>query len=168
MRLRARARQRKGSFSGFVFALLVVCLTTGFSGSVRADNTARPVFPSADLVIERPGLAPVAFRVEVATTARQHSYGLMFTPKVPRHTGMLFVFTMDQVRQFWMKNTPVSLDILFFDQFGMLVSHFAHTTPFSETLLVSAGPARYVLEIAGGEAARLAIGVGARLKWPRP
>jgi len=166
MRLRVRARQRQGSFSGFVFAFFLLWLMTGFSGLVAANETARPVFPSADLVIERPGLAPVGFRVAVATTARQHSYGLMFTPKVPPHTGMLFVFTTDQVRQFWMKNTPVSLDILFFDQSGLLVSQIARTTPFSETLLVSAGPARYVLEIAGGEAARLAIGAGARLKWP--
>jgi uncharacterized membrane protein (UPF0127 family) len=149
-----------------VFAFLLLWLMTGFSGLVAANETAGPEFPSTNLVIERPGLAPVGFRVAVATTARQHSYGLMFTPKVPSHTGMLFVFTTDQVRQFWMKNTPVSLDILFFDQSGLLVSQIAHTTPFSETLLVSAGPARYVLEIAGGEAARLAIGAGARLKWP--
>ena len=166
MPLRARARQRPGSFSGVVLALLLVWLATGFSGLVAADVMARPIFPRANLVIERPGLGPVAFRVEVATTARQHSYGLMFTPKVPPHTGMLFVFSTDQVRQFWMKNTPVSLDILFFDQSGMLVSQISDTTPFSETLLVSAGTARYVLEIAGGEAARLKIGAGARLKWP--
>ena len=166
MPLRARARQRPGSFSGVVLALLLVWLATGFSGLVAADVMARPIFPRANLVIERPGLGPVAFRVEVATTARQHSYGLMFTPKVPPHTGMLFVFSTDQVRQFWMKNTPVSLDILFFDQSGMLVSQISNTTPFSETLLVSAKTARFVLEIAGGEAARLKIGEGARLKWP--
>ena len=166
MRLRARARQRQDSFCGFVFAFLLLWLMASYSGLVAANETARPVFPRANLVIERPGLAPVAFRVEVATTTRQHSYGLMFTPKVPPHTGMLFVFSTDQVRQFWMKNTLVSLDILFFDQSGMLVSQISDTTPFSETLLVSAGTARYVLEIAGGEAARLKIGAGARLKWP--
>ena len=166
MPLRARARQRPGSFSGVVLALLLVWLATGFSGLVAANDTARPIFPRANLVIERPGLGPAAFRVEVATTTRQHSYGLMFTPKVPPHTGMLFIFSTDQVRQFWMKNTPVSLDILFFDQSGMLVSQISDTTPFSETLLISAGTARYVLEIAGGEAARLQIGAGARLKWP--
>ena len=166
MPLRARERQRPGSFSGVVLALLLVWLATGFSGLVAANDSARPIFPRANLVIERPGLGPVAFRVEVATTTHQHSYGLMFTPKVPPHTGMLFVFSTDQVRQFWMKNTPVSLDILFFDQSGMLVSLISDTTPFSETLLISAGTARYVLEIAGGEAARLKIGAGARLKWP--
>ena len=168
MPLQARARQRTGSFSVVVLAILLVWLVTGFSfsGLVAANDTARPIFPRANLVIERPSLGPVAFRVEVATTSRQHSYGLMFTPKVPPHTGMLFVFNTDQIRQFWMKNTSVSLDILFFDQSGLLVSQIADTTPFSETLLVSAGPARYVLEIAGGEAARLAIGAGARLKWP--
>ena len=166
MQPRGRTRQCAGSLTSFVFALLLVWLATGFSGLVAANDSARPIFPRANLVIERPRLGPVAFRVEVATTTRQHSYGLMFTPKVPPHTGMLFVFSTDQVRQFWMKNTPVSLDILFFDQSGMLVSQISDTTPFSETLLISAGPARYVLEIAGGEAARLKIGAGARLKWP--
>ena len=165
MPLRVRARRRDGSFAGFVFASFLVWLSTSFPGLVAANDMVRPIFPSANLVIERPGLGPVAFRVEVATTARQHSYGLMFTPKVPPHTGMLFIFSTDQVRQFWMKNTPVSLDILFFDQSGILVSQISNTMPFSETLLVSTGTARYVLEIAGGEAARLAIGEGARLKW---
>ena len=163
---RVRAPRRAGSLTGFLFASFLVWLATSFSGLAAANDPVRPIFPSANLVIERPGLGPVAFRVEVATTTRQHSYGLMFTPKVPPHTGMLFVFSTDQVRHFWMKNTPVSLDILFFDQSGMLVSQISDTTPFSETLLVSAGTARYVLEIAGGEAARLKIGVGARLKWP--
>ena len=166
MPLLAKVRQLTGSFSGVVLALFLVWLATGFPGLVVANDTARPIFPRANLVIERPGLGPVAFRVEVATTTRQQNYGLMFTPKVPPHTGMLFVFSTDQVRQFWMKNTPVSLDILFFDHSGMLVSQIPNTTPFSETLLFSAGTARYVLEIAGGEAARLKIGAGARLKWP--
>ena len=166
MQPRGRTRQCAGSLTSFVFALLSVWLTACYFGQVVADETVRPIFPSSDLVIERPGLGPVAFHVEVATTTRQHSYGLMFTPEVPPHTGMLFVFSTDQVRKFWMKNTPVSLDILFFDQSGILVSQISNTMPFSETLLVSARPARYVLEIAGGEAARLAIGAGARLKWP--
>ena len=120
-----------GSLTSFVFALLLVWLTACYFGQVGADETVRPIL-KRHFVIERPGLGPVAFDVEVATTTRQHSYGLMFTPEVPPHTGMLFVFSTDQVRKFWMKNTPVSLDILFFDQSGILVSQISNTIPFAK------------------------------------
>ena len=65
-----------------------------------------------------------------------------------------------------MKNTPLPLDILFLDDAGTVVNVAAATTPYSEAPIPSAGPARYVLEVNAGFAAKHGIGAGARVELP--
>ena len=74
--------------------------------------------------------------------------------------GMLFVFPDNDTRVFWMKNTPVSLDIIFISHEGRVVSVAHGTRPYSNEPISSAGPARYVLEVASGLASRYGIGRG--------
>jgi uncharacterized membrane protein (UPF0127 family) len=90
----------------------------------------------------------------------------MFSPPLAARTGMLFIFAKDAPRSFWMKNTPISLDMLFFASDGRLVSIIANTEPFSLTARKSQKAAQYVLEIGGGEAARLGLGSLTRLHLP--
>jgi uncharacterized membrane protein (UPF0127 family) len=90
----------------------------------------------------------------------------MFSPPLAARTGMLFIFAKDGPRSFWMKNTPISLDMLFFASDGRLVSIIANTEPFSLTARKSQKAAQYVLEIGGGEAARLGLGSLTRLHLP--
>ena len=109
---------------------------------------------------------PIAFSVELAVTPSQHAYGLMFSPPLPAKSGMLFVFEDMKPRTFWMKNTPIALDMLFFDDSGRLVSLISNAKPNTLTLLHSRVAARYVLEIGGLEASRLNIKIGSRLHLP--
>jgi uncharacterized membrane protein (UPF0127 family) len=90
------------------------------------------------------------FRVSIADTPQTRARGLMFVEEMPRSAGMLFVFDDDRVRTFWMRNTLISLDILYFDATGAWVSAQENAVPLDETTLPSDGPARYVLEINGG------------------
>ena len=87
----------------------------------------------------------------------------MFTSHLPDQHGMLFVFKTDAVRKFWMKNTQIPLDILFFDSSGHLVSLISWAKPFSLTLRESTGPARYVLEINGGHSVVMGVQADAKL-----
>jgi uncharacterized membrane protein (UPF0127 family) len=89
------------------------------------------------------------FRVSIADTPQTRARGLMFVEEMPRSAGMLFVFDDDRVRTFWMRNTLISLDILYFDATGAWVSAQENAVPLDETTLPSDGPARYVLEING-------------------
>ncbi|TYC50480.1 DUF192 domain-containing protein [Rhodobacterales bacterium] len=100
------------------------------------------------------------FTVEVAATERQRARGLMFREEMGGDEGMLFVFDREGERYFWMKNTPLPLDIIYIDQAGKIVSIAADTTPFSESVIPSGKPARYALELNAGSAKRLGIEVG--------
>ena len=109
---------------------------------------------------------PISFRVKLAVTPLQHAYGLMFSPPLPDKNGMLFVFDDMNPRSFWMKNTPIALDMLFFNDTGRLVALISNAKPNTLTLRHSRVAAKYVLEIGGREASRLNIKIGSRLHLP--
>ncbi|MEM7046197.1 MAG: DUF192 domain-containing protein [Pseudomonadota bacterium] len=108
------------------------------------------------------------FMAEVARTPATRSQGLMNRPHLPADRGMLFVFDPPQSVSFWMKNTLISLDIIFIAEDGTIRRIAQQTTPHSTTPLPSGGAVSYVLEIAGGRALELGITVGDRVVVPAP
>ena len=68
------------------------------------------------------GTAGQRFTVELALSRQEQTRGLMFRDELPRNTGMLFIFNNEAPRSFWMKNTRIPLDILYFDRSLRLVS----------------------------------------------
>jgi uncharacterized membrane protein (UPF0127 family) len=106
------------------------------------------------------------FRVEIADTPETRAQGLMFVEEMPRTAGMLFVFPDERVRTFWMRNTLISLDIIYFDATGAWVSAQENAVPLDETTLPSDGPARYVLEINGGLVETFGMGDGTVMRHP--
>jgi uncharacterized membrane protein (UPF0127 family) len=107
---------------------------------------------------------PVTFHVMVARTDAQREVGLMFRREMAADQGMIFVFPDVEPRAFWMRNTILPLDIIFIDSRGRILNIAARARPFDETSLPSAGPARSVLEINGGLAAKLGIRPGDRVR----
>jgi uncharacterized membrane protein (UPF0127 family) len=98
------------------------------------------------------------FAIEVADDARERQRGLMHRDRLAAGTGMLFVHAEQERQAYWMKNTRIPLDILYFDAERRLVS-VSHAPPCSLgdrcPPYPSSGPALYVLELNAGEAARL-------------
>lgn len=108
------------------------------------------------------------YSVELALDEHSRMRGLMFRESMPRDAGMLFVFERELPLAFWMKNTLIPLDIIYFDARGQLVSVAADTPPCTTPYCPSypsAGAARYVLELNAGEAARLNVSAGDRLEF---
>ena len=148
--------------------LAAVVMMLGASLPVAAENAMRsPDYAATKMqLLPAPDRQPITFDVRLAKTPAQQAYGLMFSPPLAARTGMLFIFAKDGPRSFWMKNTPISLDMLFFASDGRLVNIIANTEPFSLTRRKSQKAAQYVLEIGGGEAARLGLGPMTRLHLP--
>ena len=109
------------------------------------------------------------YQVEVADSEDERARGLMFRDELAADHGMLFVHEREEPRAYWMKNTRIPLDILFFDDARRLVSQQRDVPPC--TLgdgcppYPSAAPARYVLELNAGEAARIGLQDGAELRF---
>ena len=105
-------------------------------------------------------LAHHRFTVEVATTPAQWERGLMFRTHMADDQGMLFVYKDVQTRYFWMKNTLIPLDIIFFDAHKRLINVSADTPPCKADpcpTYASTAPAEYVLELNAGMAAKLGL-----------
>ncbi|RDC60617.1 hypothetical protein HME9302_01831 [Alteripontixanthobacter maritimus] len=105
------------------------------------------------------------FRVELADTAEEQAKGLMFRTELGPNEGMLFPSETPTVRSFWMKNTPLPLDIIFVGTDGRINNIAANTVPYSTESVTSVGLASAVLELAGGRAAELGIEPGDKVEW---
>ncbi|MCI5050306.1 MAG: DUF192 domain-containing protein [Rickettsiales bacterium] len=104
------------------------------------------------------------FKVEIALNESQRKRGLMFRHNLAPYDGMLFDFKHAQPISMWMKNTPLSLDMIFIDE-GMNVVHIAkHTTPYSTQGIQAPVNVRYVLELEAGKARKHGIITGDRLQ----
>lgn len=108
---------------------------------------------------------PHRFMVEVAATPHAQTQGLMFRKTLGPDEGMIFPRNPPGYASFWMKNTPLPLDIIFIGVDGKILNIAAKTTPYSLDPIPSDGVAAGVLEIAGGRAADLGIKPGDTVKW---
>lgn len=106
------------------------------------------------------------FTVEIADRPDLQSRGLMFRDRMSLSAGMLFVFPSPKHASFWMKNTLIPLDMIFLDQTGTVTSVHANAVPQDETAIDGGERVAMVLEINGGLAERMGIGVGSMMRSP--
>lgn len=107
----------------------------------------------------------VAFQVEVADTPAKRSMGLQYRKELGSDCGMIFLFPAESPQAFWMKNTPIPLDMIFIDRERKIVGIVEQTVPFSLETRSVAVPSQFVLEINGGLAKRLGIQAGDRVRF---
>jgi len=109
---------------------------------------------------------PVAdFWVEIADDSYSREKGLMYRHYIPDTVGMLFIFSDEDNRFFWMKNTPSSLDIIYADQDFQIVSLHQNTPPYSLSTIPSGDKAKYVIELKAGTVARYQLSKGYKFDY---
>lgn len=106
------------------------------------------------------------FAVELAANDAERAIGLMNRKELPEGRGMLFDFQRDQDVAMWMRNTYISLDMLFIRGDGRILRIAENTEPLSERIISSGGPVRGVLEVIAGTARNLGIAPGDRVAHP--
>lgn len=109
---------------------------------------------------------PKVFHVEIAADQDSRELGLMHRTQMAPDAGMLFDFQDTVLVSFWMKDTPLSLDMLFVRPDGRISTIAPNAVPYSTTPIRSAEPVRAVIEINGGLASSLGIAPGDRVRAP--
>lgn len=131
------------------------------------DAEPLPITVSADEVVLQTASGTHRFTIEIADDPMERARGLMFREDMARDHGMLFDFGAEDLRSFWMKNTPLPLDIIFVKADGTVVSIAENTTPFSTAPIDSADTARFVFEVNAGVSEDIGLMPGDRLHHPR-
>jgi uncharacterized membrane protein (UPF0127 family) len=152
---------------------LVLCallLATLPACTARSADDFQPAqlreFARGEVSIERQG-GRDTFRVWLARTPVEQQQGLMWIRQLPRDQGMLFLLDPQRPMDMWMKNTYVSLDMLFFNADGVVTRIQSRAEPLSEDIISSGGEVAGVLELLAGEAQRRGIRVNDRIQLPR-
>lgn len=120
-------------------------------------------FDFATLEIVNDAGEQLVFDVYLARNFEQQRRGLMFVRSMPERTGMLFIYDSDGIRSMWMKNTYISLDLIFARSDGSVSSVVRRAEPHTLVSRPSIEPVRYVLELNGGAARQLGIGTHSRI-----
>jgi len=109
-----------------------------------------------------------SFQVWVADTPERAAQGLMFVSDLPETMGMVFPVVPPRVENMWMKNTYIELDMLFIDAHGRIAKIIQRAAPLSLQTLSSDSPVSAVLELKGGQAAKLGLQTGDTVTWAKP
>ena len=129
-------------------AVAATCPNSGLRAAKVAFETAKGRF---------------TYRVEVAATPDEQACGMMFREKMPRDTGMSFPMTPPRDTGFWMENTPLALDLIFVSPTGRVLN-VRRGLPYSREVLTSKGVTAEVIELVAGEAARIGLKPGDRVR----
>lgn len=164
--LRSRSRPAR-----LARTLLALVLLAGLA-ACEAEPEPAPPTPRTSLRTDgsldflRPdGSVIRSIAIEVADDPEERQRGLMDLRKLSLDEGMLFLFDDEAERNFWMQNTPISLDIIYVGADSQVVSIARRTTPLSPDRVPSGAPAQFVVEVRGGFSDRFGLTDSTRVRW---
>jgi uncharacterized membrane protein (UPF0127 family) len=150
-----------------VFAAIAVGAFVALGGCAQSEqqqsSSGGPDMRTEVVTIETDN-GPVRINAEIADDDQERSRGLMFRQSLADDHGMLFIFQEPEMASFWMRNTIISLDIIFIGVDGRILNIADHTTPYSEESIPAVGMTKGVLEIRAGRAEALGIRPGDRVR----
>lgn len=146
--------------------LLVMLVAIPWAPLQAAEGDPLAAFPRGTLEVATTGGRIHRLNIWVAADDRRRMQGLMHVQDMPDDSGMLFIFRSPGPISMWMKNTVMSLDMVFIGADGRVGRVAERTEPFSLDTISSGFDALGVLELKAGTAARLGIGPGAVIMHP--
>ena len=130
----------------FLFFVNVIIFVLFFSYNSKACSNIN--FSKKDIfIISKYNNQKIRFNVEIADTDLKRKIGLQCRTKMELNEGMLFIWKTEDFRSFWMKNTSIPLDIIFFDKAYEIIDISFNAKPFSLKSILSKKKAKYVLEL---------------------
>jgi uncharacterized protein len=156
------------SFTVIVIALVVIFMPKKIENHASA-STDSPVFKKqGELTFTKGEDKPiVSIDIEIADDDAKREVGLMGRPVMEERQGMLFIFEEEWLASFWMRNTILSLDMIFINKQGKIVTIHKNTTPFSDNSYTATAMTLFVLEVNAGFTDRYGIKEGDMVSWKR-
>jgi uncharacterized membrane protein (UPF0127 family) len=136
-------------------AVALSCASRGGSDAAGAPR----------VIVETAAGARHAVVVELARTDAERARGLMGRTSLPEDRGMLFLFDETAEHAFWMKDTPLPLDMIFIDEEGRIVGIVERAAPRTLAQRTVGVPSRYVLEVNGGWSRARGVKAGDRVRF---
>ncbi len=158
---------------GISVATIAIALIIIFMPKKTATDTsaspAAPMFKKQGecTLMTRDEKPIVSIDIEIADDDSKREVGMMGRAVMEEHQGMLIVFEQEFMASFWMKNCILSLDMVFINKSGEIVTICKNTTPFSEQAYAATEMTLFVLEVNAGFADKYGIKEGDRISWKR-
>lgn len=170
-------KKEKVTLIGFVLLILIVILILNLSDNnaeQAATTTAYETVKDEPLFVREGELFFLKQEsedtlkhiiIEIADNDEERNQGLMYRSAMADSLGMLFIFDEEKEQSFWMKNTIMTLDIMYANAQGEILTMYKYTTPYSEAPIPSYQKAQYVVEVAGGFTDRYNIQIGDKISF---
>jgi uncharacterized protein len=143
--------RRRGIIVGCIAGVMAIAMYGGATAAIAEGPAA---IEQVSIVT---GQSATFVMAEIADTEDLRNRGLMFRHKLPEGRGMLFDFGKPRPAAMWMKNTYMSLDMLFVRADGTVAAIAENTEPLSEQTISVQEPVRGVLELPAGTAKKLGV-----------
>jgi uncharacterized protein len=151
-----RSQVFASTFAALVLLLSAAAIYINIANPFGLHRAAEPAGTLEELVVVTAS-GEHKLKVEIADSVEELSKGLMFRQTMPADQGMLFIHERDGERMMWMKNTYLSLDMVFITAYGKVHRIAERAQPFSEETIGSQGPVRAVLELNAGKTAEIGL-----------
>jgi len=178
-KLMAHARRKKSFRILTILTIVVVAVFLVFTNILRDNNkedkqqivqnySAFEFTKEGELTFTSSDSEFIAkIDIEIAEDDEARGQGMMYRSKLKESQGMFFIFNREEPQSFWMRNTPLSLDMLFVNKNNEIVKIHKSTEPFSESSYASLKPAIYVVEVIAGYTDTYEIKEGDKIVWRR-
>ncbi len=145
----------------YLFAYIIPNLT-----NKQTEETEYTFMKEGTLTFTDSLNSPIAkIDLEIADSDYDRQLGLMFRKSMEMNQGMLFIFPQQEPLSFWMRNTYISLDMIFVNADKKIVTIHKNTKTLSDQSYSSTEPAQYVVEVVAGFADKYSLKVGDKINW---
>ncbi len=174
MATRKEIKHKKNNKNTIIASVVIVVIIAAFilsqinfQPAKEENNIARYGFTKEGVItlFKTSGEKIFTLDGEFATNDYERMRGLMFRTEMKENQAMLFLFPAEEMQSFWMRNTFISLDIIFINEKKEIVTIHKNTTPQSDQGLPSSAPSRYVLETVAGFSERHNLQIGDKIDW---
>jgi uncharacterized protein len=165
-------QKRRRMQIGISFTVIALALVIIFMPKKAAQDTSTSSAPTfkkqGELTLTHSDGKPiVSLDIEIADDEAKREVGMMGRPTMEERQGMLFVFEEEFYASFWMRNTILSLDMIFINKQGKIITIHKNTKPFSDDSYSATGLTLFVLEVNAGFADKYGIKEGDIMSWKR-